>query len=99
MLKLRKRIEAAGDPALTDPERRWRCAMEVTLKNGRTLAHQTMAAKGGVDSPLAREDEEEKALDLMAPKLGTQRSRALIATLLGFEKIKNARRLRTLYRA
>jgi len=99
VLKLRKRIEAAGDPALTDPERRWRCAMEVTLKNGRILAHKTMAAKGGVDSPLAREDEEEKALDLMAPRLGTQRSRALIAALLGFEKIKNARRLRTLYHA
>jgi 2-methylcitrate dehydratase PrpD len=99
VLKLRKRIEAVGDPALTDPDRRWRCAMKVTLKNGHTLAHQTMAAKGGVDSPLAREDEEEKALDLMAPKLGTQRSRALVAALLGFETIKNARRLRTLYRA
>ena len=97
VLALRKRITAAGDPALTDPDRRWRCAMEVTLKDGRTIERRTLAAKGGVDSPLAREDEEEKALDLMAPKLGVQRSRALIAALFGIEKIGNVRRLRVLY--
>ncbi|MGZ9038545.1 MAG: MmgE/PrpD family protein [Burkholderiales bacterium] len=99
VLKLRKRIEARGDPSLTDPERRWRCAMAVTLQDGRTLAHKTMAAKGGVDSPLAREDEEEKALDLMEPVLGPKRSRALIAALLAIERIGNIRELRALYRA
>ncbi len=97
VLALRKRITAVGDPALTDPDRRWRCAMEVTLKDGRKLKLQTLAARGGVDSPLSREDEEEKALDLLAPRLGAQRSRALIAALFGIEKIGNVRRLRTLY--
>jgi 2-methylcitrate dehydratase PrpD len=98
VLKLRSRIEAIGDSTLTDPERRWRCAMQVTLKDGRVLSHQTMAAKGGVDSPLGREDEEEKALDLMTPILGSKRSRALIGALLSIEKVKNARELRKLYR-
>src|SRR6185503_10062711 len=94
VLALRKRIEAVGDASLTDPDRRWRCAMEVTLKDGRTLAHKTMAAPGGVDSPLSRQDGEEKALDLLAPKLGAQRSRKLIAALFGIEKVKTALRLR-----
>ena len=49
--RLRKRIEAVGDATLTDPDRRWRAAMEITLRDGRVLSHQTMAAKGGVDSP------------------------------------------------
>ena len=58
-----------------------------------------MAAKGGVDSPLSREDGAEKALGLMAPTLGAQRSRRLITALHDIEKVTNVRRLRTLYRA
>ena len=42
---LRKRVEAVGDPGLTDKLRRWRCVMEITLKDGRKLTHQTMAAE------------------------------------------------------
>ena len=44
--------------------------MEVRLKDGRTLEHQTMAAKGSYENPLTREEEEEKALDLIIPVLG-----------------------------
>ena len=39
VLELRKRIEAVGDPALTDVQRRWRCAMRVLLTDGRVLQH------------------------------------------------------------
>jgi 2-methylcitrate dehydratase PrpD len=99
VLAVRERVEAVGDPGLTDPLRRWRCTMEVALMDGRTLAHGTMAARGGVDNPLAREDEEKKALDLMAPTLGSRRSRALISALLDIQKIRNVRALRPLYRA
>ena len=45
--KLRRRIETIGDASLTDPLMSWRCIMEMTLKDGRKLTHQTMAAKGG----------------------------------------------------
>ena len=99
VVKVRARVEAIGDPTLTDPDRRWRCAMQVKLKNGRILSLETMAAKGGVDNPLAREDEEEKALGLMTPVLGSKRTQALIAALLSIERVKNARDLRKLYRA
>ena len=98
VVRMRRRIHAVGDRMLTDPDRRWRCAMEVELKDGRTFSHQTLAAKGGVDSPLARDDEEEKALDLMAPVLGSKRSRALITALFALDRLKDARELRRLYR-
>ena len=98
VMKVRSRVEAIGDPGLTDPDRRWRAAMQVRLKDGRTLSLQTMAAKGGVDNSLAREDEEEKALDLMTPVLGARKSKALIGALLSIEKVKNAVELRKLYR-
>lgn len=98
ILKLRRdHIEAVGDASLTDPLRSWRCVMEITLKDGRKLTHQTMSARGGSDNPLRREDEQEKALDLMAPVLGKARSQELISALFSLEKIKDARVLRRLY--
>lgn len=97
VLKLRERIRAVGDPGLTDTQRRWRCVMEVKLKDGRTLAHQTMAAKGSFENPLTPQEEEEKALDLIAPILGKQCSRNLLAALWNIDKINDVRSLRKLY--
>jgi 2-methylcitrate dehydratase PrpD len=94
---MRKRIEAVGDPDLTDQLRRWRAVLTVTLKDGRTLTGQTMAAKGSFENPLEPEEENEKALDLMAPVLGTRRADALLEALWNFERIKDVRSLRRLY--
>jgi len=69
----------------------------VTLKDGRKLTHQTMAAKGSPDNPLNRDEVTEKALDLMGPVLGKTRSRALIAALFDIQDLGNVRSLRTLY--
>jgi 2-methylcitrate dehydratase PrpD len=99
ILALRRRIEAVGDPALTDAQRRWRCVMEVRLKDGRTLNHETMAAKGSFENPLTPAEEEEKALDLIVPVLGESRSRALLDALWNFERLKDVRALRRLYAA
>jgi 2-methylcitrate dehydratase PrpD len=97
VLALRRRIRALGDPELTDAQRRWRCVMEVRLKDGRTLHHQTMAAKGSFENPLTRAEEEDKALDLLVPVLGRNKSRALIATLWAIEEVNDLRSLRKLY--
>jgi len=97
ILDLRKRIEAVGDASLTDVQRRWRCVMEVRLKDGRTLHHQTMAAKGSFENPLTRAEEEEKALDLLAPILGKARSRALLDALWNIDRLSDVRALRKLY--
>ena len=95
----RKRISVVGDPKLTDILRRWRCVMEVTLKDGRTFKHQTMAAKGMYENPLSRPEEEEKALDLIVPVLGKQRARQLLDVLWNFERVKNVRILRKIITA
>lgn len=97
VLAVRKRIEAVGDPSLTDAQRRWRAVIEITLKGGRKLTHQTMAAKGSFENPLTPQDENEKALDLIAPILGKRKSETLLAELWRFERLKDARSLRRLY--
>jgi 2-methylcitrate dehydratase PrpD len=97
ILALRRRIRAVGDPKLTDAQRRWRCVMEIRLRDGRVLKHRTMAAKGSFENPLTRDEEEEKALDLLLPVLGRARARRLLDTLWDFEKIPDLRALRRLY--
>ena len=97
VLAVKERIDAVGDPGLTDAQRRWRCVMEVRLKDGRTLHHQTMAAKGSFENPLSREDEEDKARDLIVPILGKPRSAELLAQLWNFEQIADVNALRRLY--
>ena len=96
---VRRRIETIGDPALTDPLRRWRCVMEITLKDGRKLRHQTMAAKGGLDHPLTRQEAAQKALALIAPILGKKRAQNLLAALWKVDRIKDMRSLRRFYSA
>jgi 2-methylcitrate dehydratase PrpD len=95
--ELRQRIEAVADATIPAAVRSWRCRMEVTLKDGRKLAHETMAAKGTPDNPVTRRDIEEKALDLMAPVLGKQRREALLAALFNIETLKDVRVLRGWY--
>jgi len=97
VLKLRARVEAVGDPALTDVQRRWRCVMEVHLRDGRVLRGQTMAAKGSFENPLSPTEENEKALDLMAPVLGRRRSAELLDALWNFDRLGRVRALRSLY--
>ncbi|HEY4373975.1 MAG TPA: MmgE/PrpD family protein [Burkholderiales bacterium] len=97
VLAMRKKVQAIGDPKLTDAQRRWRCVMEVHLKNGTVLKHQTMAAKGSFENPLNPAEEQEKAEDLIAPVLGKKGCADLLAALWNFEKIKDVRSLRKLY--
>ena len=99
VLAVRKRIEAVGDPTLTDVQRRWRCVMEVHLKDGRVLNHQTMAAKGSSENPLTPAEENEKALDLIVPILGRKKSAALLDALWNFDEIPDVRMLCKLYSA
>ena len=98
VLKVRRRIEAVGDTKLTDVQRRWRCVMEVRLKDGRVLHHQTMAAKGSFENPLTPAEENEKARDLIVPVLGARKADALLAALWKFDELKDVRVLRRLYR-
>jgi 2-methylcitrate dehydratase PrpD len=97
VLKVREKIHAVGDPSLTDVQRRWRCVMEIHLKNGEILRGETMAAKGSFENPLNVVEENEKALDLIAPILGKKRSLELLNSLWNIEKIKDLKLLRPLY--
>jgi 2-methylcitrate dehydratase PrpD len=97
-MQLRKRIELIGSAKMADPQRRWQARVEIALRDGRTLAHYTHAAPGYYQNPISREDEEEKALDLLAPVTGAKRAKAVIASVWNIEKVKDTHLLGTLCR-
>ena len=99
VLALREKIEAVGEPEPPSAVRSWRCSMEITLKDGRRLTSQTTAAKGTFENPMTRQDEEEKALDLIGPVLGRRRARELVAALWDFDRVNDVRSLRKLVSA
>ena len=75
------------------------CIMEITTRDGRQLAHHTVAAKGSIDNPMTRAEVAGKSLDLMAPIIGIRRAETLIDTIWHVEKIPNVRALRSLLSA
>ena len=96
VLALRAKVLAIGDEEPPSAERSWRCSVEVTLKDGRKLTNQTTAAKGTYENPMTRQDEDEKALDLIAPISGKRRAQELLEALWNFDRIKDVRTLRKL---
>ena len=106
VVRLKKRIHLVGiKPDARTASRwsadrgRWQGEVEVTLRDGRSLKHYTYAARGSNHNPMTREEENAKALDLMAPVLGRKRAATLIAAVWGVEKIRDARALGALCRA
>lgn len=97
VLAVKKCVELIGTPEMTDPKRRWHADVEVRLKGGRRLRHYTYAARGSSHNPMSREEENAKALDLMAPVLGARRAKDLIAAVWDIEKVSDVRALRRFY--
>jgi len=106
VVKLKKRVQLVGIPPAAGTGNRWSAdrgrwqgEVEVTLRDGRTLKHYSYAARGSNHNPMTREEENAKALDLVAPVLGRKRAEALIAAVWSIERITNARTLGALCRA
>ena len=73
--------------------------VEVTLRDGRTLSHRTRAVRGTADNPMSRTEVEAKALDLMAPVLGTARANEVIAAVARLDSFGPVSGLRALLQA
>ena len=98
VVRFKKRITLIGSPKLTDVKRRWHGEVEIALRDGRTLKHYTHAVRGSSYNPITPEEENAKALDLLAPVLGRRRAGLLIEAVWCIEKIKDMRKFRSLCR-
>jgi len=96
VLAVRRKVELLGDEALTRAMPSRQGIVEVTLRDGRRLAHHTKAVRGTAENPMTRAEVEAKAYDLAAPALGKEKARRLCAAILGLEALPDVRGLRPL---
>ncbi len=96
VLEFRKRIELLGDDALTKTMPARQGIVEITLRDGRTLRHHTVAVRGTAENPMTRAEVDAKGYDLIAPVTGKARARKLCDAVWDLEKLRDVRKLRPL---
>ena len=99
ILALRARIRLVPDAELTKARPPRQAIVEITRRDGRRLVQRTRAVRGTPENPMPRQEVEAKAADLLAPVLGTERTRALITEIGRIEQLGAVRSLRPLLQA
>lgn len=93
VLSVRERIQLIADPELKDPAAPRSGHVEVTLRDGKTIRHFTSHAPGTKENPMSTEQVNSKALHLMEPVLGAERTEKLIKQVNSLEDIENVREI------
>jgi 2-methylcitrate dehydratase PrpD len=91
--KLRERIAIVGSAALSRAKTTQAIA-EIVTCDGRKLRHHTREVRGTATNPMTREDISAKSRALLVPVMGRRRAEALIAAVMGIDKIRDVRMLR-----
>jgi len=96
VLDVKARVRLQPERAMVDPRARRQAAIDVTLKDGRTLTHHTLHAPGTMQNPLDTEGVNAKARDLMREVLGPEKTERLISHINDLETVRSIRELRPL---
>ncbi len=99
VLAFRQRIELVPDPALTKAVPARQAIVEIETTSGSRLRHHAKAVRGTPENPMTESEVEAKALDLIMPVIGEDRSKRLIAALGKLADIRSVRELRPLLQA
>jgi 2-methylcitrate dehydratase PrpD len=67
--------------------------LELRLRDGRRLARQIAFAKGAPEYPLTEAELQQKVESLIAPALGAERCRAIVAAVAGLDGLTDCRAL------
>jgi 2-methylcitrate dehydratase PrpD len=99
VLAVRKLVELIGSEGLQKAIPARQAIVQIETTDGRSLRHHTSVVRGTAANPLDAKEIEAKALDLMAPVLGTGRARDLIAVVNALDRAEPVSRLRPLWQA
>jgi 2-methylcitrate dehydratase PrpD len=96
ILKQRAKVTLVPDAALEKLMPARVAIVEVALTDGRVLSQRVDAVRGTAENPMTHDEVAAKASDLIAPVLGDQTARKLIAAISGLEGLHNIAALRPL---
>jgi 2-methylcitrate dehydratase PrpD len=93
LLAVKSRIKLDLDPELTYARPRRQGIVEVYTKDGRALRVHVKSVRGTADNPMSDREVKDKARDLVAPVLGSDKCGKLLALVKNLERLENVRDL------
>jgi 2-methylcitrate dehydratase PrpD len=99
VLAVRKLVELVPSAELQAAVPARQAIVRIETADGRSLSHHTTVVRGTARNPMDAREVEAKALDLMAPVLGSGRANELVAAVGTLERIGPVSRLRALLQA
>src|SRR6202795_2093559 len=95
VLRTRAKVQLVPSEELERMEPARQAIVEITLNDGIVLSERVTDVRGTVDNPMTREEVVQKCRDLGDPLLGKESCANLIEKVLGIEKVKDIRELRS----
>jgi 2-methylcitrate dehydratase PrpD len=95
VLRVRAKVELIASDELERLEPERHAIVEITLNDGTVLTDHVAHVRGTVENPMSREEVLQKCRDLVEPVLGKAHCASLVDKVLGIEKIKDIRALRS----
>jgi 2-methylcitrate dehydratase PrpD len=95
VLRVRAKVQLIPSDELERLEPARQAIVEITLNDGTVLSDRVTAVRGTVDNPMTRDEVVQKCRDLVEPVLGKENCSNLVDKILGIEKVKDIRELRS----
>ena len=95
VLAVRAKVQLVSSEELEKMEPARQAIVEITLNNGTVYSDRVADVRGTVDNPMTREEVIQKCRDLVEPVLGKDNCASLIDKIIGIEKVKDIRELRS----
>ncbi|MGH9680379.1 MAG: MmgE/PrpD family protein [Candidatus Acidiferrales bacterium] len=95
VLAMRAKVQLVPSEELEKIEPVRGAIVEITLNDGTVLSERVTAVRGTTENPMTTEEVVTKATDLVEPFLGKAQTTAFVDKILGIEKLKNVRELRS----
>jgi len=92
-LAMKSKVELVADEELARSPIPRQGIVEVTTESGETLREHVQSVRGTPQNPMSLEEVEAKALELLVPVVGAQRSRELIEKIRDLEAVPTVREL------
>ncbi len=95
VLAVRAKVQLIPSEELEKMEPARQAIVEITMNDGTVYSDRVTDVRGTIDNPMTREEVIQKCRDLVEPVLGKDNCTSLIDKIIGIEKVKDVRELRS----
>jgi 2-methylcitrate dehydratase PrpD len=95
VLRVRAKVQLIPSEELERMEPQRQAIVEITMNDGTVYSDHVAAVRGTTENPMTTEEVVQKCRDLVEPTLGKANCTNLIDKILGLEKVKDVRELRS----